>query len=108
MRVLRISAVPLEGVDGIEQAAERIVDFMRHAGGETSEAGEPLLLRQLGAKRFAFGHGRGQSVEGFEWPLVVAAGGGDDLVRNGIDLPVVTALEIARQQCAPDASCGRR
>ena len=95
---VRVSPVPLQRVDGIEQTAERVVDLVRHAGGEPPEAGEALLLGELGIKRLALGHGGRQFVEGCEWPLVVGAGGGDDRLGYGIDLAVVTALEVAGQR----------
>ena len=42
-------AMSLQGIDRIEHAAKRIVDFMRHARGQPSEAREAFLLGKSAA-----------------------------------------------------------
>src|SRR6185503_4797600 len=76
-------------------AARRVA--VRHAAGEAPETGEAFSLGQFGAAGLAFGHRSSQSIEGCEWPLVLAAGGGDDRLRYGADLAVMAALEVACQ-----------
>ena len=90
----------------VEQAAERIVDLVRHAGGEAPETGQPLLLGKPGVKRLALRDRRGQPVERRERPLVVAAAARHDCVRDRRHLAAVAALEMVGQTTAWAASCG--
>ena len=42
-----VAAMPLQRIDGVEKAAERIVDLVGHAGRQAAEACEPLFLGEL-------------------------------------------------------------
>ena len=69
-------AVALEGVEGVEEAAERVVDLVGDARGEPAEADQPLLLGAAAGGLLTLPLSADEGVVGAEEPgkLVRAAG----------------------------------
>ncbi len=51
--------MPAKRIKRVEQAPERVVDFVRHAGGQLAENGVFFLFGKVGGKGFPFIEGMG-------------------------------------------------
>lgn len=90
----RSTAMPFQGVDGVQEPPERVVDLVRQAGGETPEAAEALLLRELAPQCLALGCGAGHIVEAPKEPARFTVARGDPALRDRLHRTVRRRLQV--------------